>query len=330
MDNEARQPHPHASLIKAWAAGKTLQIYDRDSGKWTDYPGIPKSFFAEAPQEKPEWQYRIKPKEPEQWKPVSSEDCYYYVTLKCTVSCYTWNNDTIDNDLISVGNCFKTREEAEAAAERVKAALKGKESEEVKQGQWKPVLGETYFYLNDELSPSEEEWEDSNFDQYMFEHHNCFKTREECKAAAARVKAALEGKECEELKKLRQENEDLKIRNENLHKAKELAIKENEELKREIRTHDAVRGIINGVDGQALSDGELALIRAIRQTEVAYVWERNAAILVDKESFEARQDFIAFITCGSDNEDDEVRAALNKISREQEQEAAEQEGIAKT
>lgn len=84
----------------------------------------------------------------------------------------------------------------------------------------------------------------------------------------------------------------------------------------------AALGVNNGVDGKALSDGELELIRAIRQAEISYAWERNAAILVDKESFEVRRDFIAFITCSSsDNEDDEIRYALNKISREQEQEA---------
>lgn len=232
MNNETKTPHPHAELIKAWADGARIQIYNKGLGKWFD-----------CNDNQPEWrnvaQYRIKPE---------------------------------------------------------------------KTDKWKPVPGETYFYLNDSLGPSEEEWDGSNFDQYMFEYHNCFKTREEAEAAAKRVKAALKGEESEEVKKLR---------------------RENEELKKEIAKAEARKSVLHPhLNGKPVSNGELALIRAIRKAGVSYVWQHGCAILVDKEDFETHRDFIALLSSGVEADDDEVRAALNAISREQEQEAiSDEEGL---
>lgn len=69
-----------------------------------------------------------------------------------------------------------------------------------------------------------------------------------------------------------------------------------------------------------LSNGELALIRAIRRTDVSYVWQRKGAILIDKRDFATvHRDFIVFLTGGEYVANDDVRAALNRISREQEE-----------
>ena len=56
------------------------------------------------------------------WKPDYG-DLYWYVSMLGETDSYHWYNDTHDNSLYSCGNVFKTIEEAEAAAEKVKALL---------------------------------------------------------------------------------------------------------------------------------------------------------------------------------------------------------------
>lgn len=181
--NKPNNPHPHAELIKAWADGYTIQTLTWE-GSWIDI-------------DDPTWdehvRYRIKPEESERRKP-QREKSYYTVTANGDVSIYVWHDDMTDESLWNAGNCFKTREEAEAAAKRVRAALKGEESEE--------------------------------------------------------------------LKKLRKENEELKIRCENLHKAKEAAIKQAQEC---------------SSLSVPLSDGELALIKAVREVRINHVSEDGEA-----------------------------------------------------
>lgn len=115
------KPHPHAELIKAWADGAKIQHFDTSEMQWRD-------------SEQPYWfvqtQYRIKPEEPsnEPWKPNGNEK-YFFVGQRndglFDVGEYHWGGNIEDNNLFKIGNCFRTREEAEAAVERVKAALKG-------------------------------------------------------------------------------------------------------------------------------------------------------------------------------------------------------------
>lgn len=47
------KPHKHAELIKAWADGHQIQIFDH--GTWLDYRE------GDTPAWNPEYQYRIKP-----------------------------------------------------------------------------------------------------------------------------------------------------------------------------------------------------------------------------------------------------------------------------
>jgi hypothetical protein len=49
------KPHKHAELIKAWADGHQIQIFDH--GTWLDYREN------DTPAWNPEYQYRIKPQE---------------------------------------------------------------------------------------------------------------------------------------------------------------------------------------------------------------------------------------------------------------------------
>lgn len=60
------------------------------------------------------------------WKPKKEED-YWAVILDTTIIklVFTWLGSVTDEIRYKLGNCFRTREEAEAAVERVKKALKG-------------------------------------------------------------------------------------------------------------------------------------------------------------------------------------------------------------
>ena len=47
-------------------------------------------------------------------------DDYFFINANGSISNLTWNNTVWDNSLYSIGNCFKTREEAEKAVEKAK------------------------------------------------------------------------------------------------------------------------------------------------------------------------------------------------------------------
>lgn len=58
------------------------------------------------------------------WKPENGEG-YYYIFSRGTVGLCAWLDDGIDNSRFSIGNCFKTKKEAETMAEKIKKLLKG-------------------------------------------------------------------------------------------------------------------------------------------------------------------------------------------------------------
>ena len=60
----------------------------------------------------------------QQWKP-NVGDNYWYISAKGRIVMYEWNSSPADEIGLAFGNCFPSREEAEAALERVKKALKG-------------------------------------------------------------------------------------------------------------------------------------------------------------------------------------------------------------
>lgn len=52
-------------------------------------------------------------------KPENNET-YFYISGCGVISSYKWINDTTDNGYYEIGNCFKTKEKAEFALEKVK------------------------------------------------------------------------------------------------------------------------------------------------------------------------------------------------------------------
>ena len=58
------------------------------------------------------------------WKPDYHE-FYFKIREDGSMSRRLWNNDKADNAFFYFGNCFRTREEAEAMAEKIKKLLKG-------------------------------------------------------------------------------------------------------------------------------------------------------------------------------------------------------------
>ena len=53
------------------------------------------------------------------WKPEDNEK-YFYVSGRGVINICRWINDTTDNGCYEIGNCFKTKEEAEFALEKAK------------------------------------------------------------------------------------------------------------------------------------------------------------------------------------------------------------------
>lgn len=58
------------------------------------------------------------------WKPEYC-DLYYFVDAVGVVNSHTWCDDTADRTYYTIGNCFRTSEEAEAAAAMIRAMLLG-------------------------------------------------------------------------------------------------------------------------------------------------------------------------------------------------------------
>ena len=59
------------------------------------------------------------------WKPMKDTKYFHIVIAKgeMKVNTYLWENDNIDKNLYELGNCFKTKEEAEAKLEQIKKLL---------------------------------------------------------------------------------------------------------------------------------------------------------------------------------------------------------------
>lgn len=56
------------------------------------------------------------------WKPKDGEYCFTITTPlgHIEIARYVWNDDLLDTNIYKVGNCFKTKEEAEAKLEKIK------------------------------------------------------------------------------------------------------------------------------------------------------------------------------------------------------------------
>ena len=57
------------------------------------------------------------------WKPEYDEK-YYYIDVDGECYLVSWNDSDINDSLYTIGNCFKTKEEAEFAVEKLKVTTK--------------------------------------------------------------------------------------------------------------------------------------------------------------------------------------------------------------
>lgn len=256
MNNKQPKPHSHAELIKAWADGAKIQsraLLDYDNveqwTKWTD-------------NDEPEWwnedyQFRIKPEKRNNkpWKPEEGIS-YLFVNSYGSVDEKPWDSSTIDYKRYENGNCFHFQPDAEAAAERVKDALKGTTN------------------------------------------------------VSANIGSDVSRKDAE-IKALKEELESLQIRCDNLNKAKEQLIASNA-----------------AIDGVTLTDGEIALIKALRLYDLSNITCNNKSALVVAEDASGKpttniiKQFVAFYPDFADNKKvhEDVISALEKIKEEQEAE----------
>lgn len=53
------------------------------------------------------------------WKPEYGET-YYCINADCCTNFYRFDNDEFDNNCVNFGNCFKTKEEAQFVADKIK------------------------------------------------------------------------------------------------------------------------------------------------------------------------------------------------------------------
>lgn len=89
-----------------------------------------------------------KKSEPKIWKPEYG-DWYWFVGSDGQINNCEWANDRIDRGRYSMGNCFRTKEEAEFAREKQK------------------VKTELQRYADEYNDPDQEEWDGANFHYYI-------------------------------------------------------------------------------------------------------------------------------------------------------------------
>lgn len=61
----------------------------------------------------------VKEPEPKVWKPKENE-AYYYISIVGNILNTIWQNDGFDDGIYTIGNCFRTMEDAEFALEKQK------------------------------------------------------------------------------------------------------------------------------------------------------------------------------------------------------------------
>ncbi len=95
-----------------------LDLNDGDLGFTYDDKGNRFGILRNRMDSFPEWFEPVDAR----WKPEYSEH-YWHVAVTGRVEVTTWEDRGFDEKLYSGGNCFKTEEQAQEAAKRVKATL---------------------------------------------------------------------------------------------------------------------------------------------------------------------------------------------------------------
>lgn len=147
---------------------------------------------------------------------------------------------------------------------------------------WKPENGGSYLYVNSCGEVFEKIWESSETDKKHYENGNCFHHQDDAEATAERVKKAMKGL--------------LKISAPNA---------ENFQL-----------------DDKPLSEGEIALIRAMREVKVRGVFAEDSYLtyIDDDGKLNSTGGVIAFdVSIFTMKHNEQVRTALKQIRTEQEE-----------
>ena len=132
----------HYDVLCAYSNGAEIEVARR-TNHWESekYPAFLEDF-----------EYRVKPENAEQsstlWKPKQDEEFFFLDSDMSVISTIFYGVPSYEN-LFSFGNCFRTREEAEAARERVRAALKGETVSKTENVENKSHVAELYEKLGE-------------------------------------------------------------------------------------------------------------------------------------------------------------------------------------
>lgn len=176
--------------------------------------------------------------------------------------------------------------------------------EEPSNEPWKPKEGEQYFFVRihvvykDLIEISHSFWENDALDKKLYDIGNCFRTAEEAKAAIPRVEKALK----------------------NLY-----SISDKKAHDLECELYDKIDRLTKypEIDGKPLTDGEKALIKALRRSDrITNVYDYRTTVLVsandNASGVYTHRQHIAFFTNSSDEDDELIIRALKQIKAEQE------------
>ena len=122
-----------------------------------------------------DWELNEKPTQV--WKP-NVGDKYYYISNTGSILYYMYDEDVTNKAIISIGNCFKTREEAAHMLEKIKIINKLRELSNIKfnenqKEKWSVIYDFSYNKV------------DCVYNKYTkcIPFEICFKTREDCQKA---------------------------------------------------------------------------------------------------------------------------------------------------
>lgn len=162
---------------------------------------------------------------------------------------------------------------------------------------WKPKLGDEYYaiYISfGEIEIACNKWNNDLVDNKRYSKGNCFKTKKEAKQAAERVEASLKGElkgttdvsdnvgtnvDSKIVRKLERKYKNvctkLKEVEEELESRKELATRQKAQMKILIDHPE--------LDDKPITDGEIALIRALRNAKISDIYPYDNSVIVYKD-----------------------------------------------
>jgi hypothetical protein len=99
-----------------------IQVHN-DKNNWVYWVSVSRNWTGQVyspytPEDSPEWY------DEEIWKP-KNEETYWIIQSTGNVYPNDWTGHYVDEDYYEIGNCYKTKEEAEEARDRVLKAYKG-------------------------------------------------------------------------------------------------------------------------------------------------------------------------------------------------------------